>query len=271
MTEGRHHRRRDDDHAEDGIYFPPPREVPRSRTAPQVRQVDPSPWAPTAPDRQAPEIPPAPPPGTPPPAREPPPRQQAGDSHPPEAPVYYARASNWTVRPSPWATTEDDELLDEDTYAPAEVQPPPPPVRPHRKHQEQEQRATKATTAPVPTQRPHDEQVPGSVTTQLSTQPLQQPLERPPAPRAVPAAPPPDRMSSTTAWWIAVGVVVVALAVAAGVLVGLNLARRGSPSGAAGATCGGPAALRLATGPEFAPAVERAATNIGGCEPVRVV
>ncbi|MGI5178727.1 hypothetical protein ACQEVZ_20560 [Dactylosporangium sp. CA-152071] len=243
MTEGRHHRRRDDDHAEDGIYFPPPREVPRSRTAPQVRPVAPSPWAPTTPDRQAPEIPPAPPPGTPPPARQPPPRRQAGDTHPPEAPVYYARASNWTVRPSPWATTEGDELLDEDTYAPAGVMPPPPPVRPSRKNQEKAQKATKATAAAVPMQRPAKEQ---------------QPLERAPAPQttqtaqaaqatqATQVAPPPGRMSSTTAWWIAVGVVVVALAVAAGVLVGLNLARRGSPSGAAGAPASAMAEIFLA-------------------------
>ncbi|MEU0559760.1 hypothetical protein [Dactylosporangium sp. NPDC006015] len=250
MTEGRHHRRRDDDHAEDGIYFPPPREVPRSRTAPQVRPVAPSPWAPTTPDRQAPEIPPAPPPGTPPPARQPPPRRQAGDTHPPEAPVYYARASNWTVRPSPWATTEGDELLDEDTYAPAGVMPPPPPVRPNRKNQEKAQKATKATAAAVPMQRPSKEQ-----------KPLQQPLEQAPTPQttqttqtaqaaqtaqATQVAPPPGRMSSTTAWWIAVGVVVVALAVAAGVLVGLNLARRGSPSGAAGAPASAMAEIFLA-------------------------
>jgi hypothetical protein len=41
-------------------------------------------------------------------------------------------------------------------------------------------------------------------------------------------------VSSATAWWIAAGVIVVALAVAAGILVGLSLARRDGASGAAG-------------------------------------
>lgn len=89
------------------------------------------------------------------------------------------------------------------------------------------------------------------------------PAQAPPA--RVPAQPPaaPPTISSTTAWWIAAGVIIVALAVAAGILVGLNLARRG-PAGAAGATCG----------PEFAPVVERAAQDVGaeldGCKLVRV-
>ncbi|WP_327006154.1 hypothetical protein OHA72_01955 [Dactylosporangium sp. NBC_01737] len=51
----------------------------------------------------------------------------------------------------------------------------------------------------------------------------QQPAQRPP--RRVPAIEPPQ-VSSATAWWIAAGVIVVALAVAAGILVGLSLARR---------------------------------------------
>ncbi|MEV4131547.1 hypothetical protein AB0J72_05220 [Dactylosporangium sp. NPDC049742] len=87
-------------------------------------------------------------------------------------------------------------------------------------------------------QRPANEQMP-----------IQQPLEQAPPPKAVQAAQvvqAPGRMSSTTAWWIAVGVVIVALAVAAGVLVGLNLARRGSPSGAAGAPASAMAEIFLA-------------------------
>jgi hypothetical protein len=57
-------------------------------------------------------------------------------------------------------------------------------------------------------------------------------------------------VSSTTAWWIAAGVIVVALAVAAGILVGLSLARRGggSPDGTAGALSGTAGALGGATG-----------------------
>ncbi|MEV8514070.1 hypothetical protein [Dactylosporangium sp. NPDC051484] len=73
--------------------------------------------------------------------------------------------------------------------------------------------------------------------------------------------------SRATAWWIAIGVIIVGLAVAAGVLVGLRLAARAGhgPSGAAGATGGGHAALRITA--------ERVAAGIGagpsgGCEPV---
>ena len=47
----------------------------------------------------------------------------------------------------------------------------------------------------------------------------------------------PSSVSRTTAWWIAAGVIVVALAVAAGILVGRSLARRGGsgdPDGAIG-------------------------------------
>jgi hypothetical protein len=68
-------------------------------------------------------------------------------------------------------------------------------------------------------------------------------------------------VSSATAWWIAVGVIVVALAVAAGILVGLHLARR-APAGAAGAACDGRPALHLATGPQFAPDAAGTAKNI---------
>ena len=123
--------------------------------------------------------------------------------HPPEAPVYYARAADWTVRPSPWATAEDDDLADEGTYAPAEAQPPPPPV--------QTQLLETTPAAVAPTQR-------GRSSARLPPTPV-----------------PTSTVSSATAWWIAVGVIVVALAVAAGILVGLNLAQRSGPPGAAGA------------------------------------
>ncbi|MET7421749.1 hypothetical protein [Dactylosporangium sp. NPDC005555] len=226
MTEGRHHRRRVDDHTEDGIYFPPPREVPRSRTTPQVRPVTPSPWAPTAPDRPAPEIPPAPPPAAPTPARQSPPRPPGGDAHPAEAPAYYARASSWTVRPSPWATAEDDELTDEDTFAPAEAEPPPPPAR-----KTQETRKPAQGEQDERDEDERDEQAP-----RRTAQP------QPAVPARLPAEPAP---SSATAWWIAAGVIVVALAVAAGILVGLNLGRRGSVSGAAPA----PPTGQIATAP----------------------
>jgi len=50
MTEGRHHRRRDDDDlTADGIYVPPPREMPRPRSEPPAAA--PSPWAPAAPGK----------------------------------------------------------------------------------------------------------------------------------------------------------------------------------------------------------------------------
>ncbi|WP_433056845.1 hypothetical protein [Dactylosporangium sp. CS-033363] len=77
------------------------------------------------------------------------------------------------------------------------------------------------------------------------------------------------------------GVVIVALAVAAGVAVGLNLASRSGESkddnkaGAAGTSCGGRGVLRTAVTPELAPVVERAAADIGanqqgGCQLIAV-
>ncbi|MDG6104772.1 hypothetical protein Daura_05525 [Dactylosporangium aurantiacum] len=218
MTEGRHHRRRDDDHTEDGIYFPPPREVPRSRTAPQLRPVDPSPWAPTAPDRPAPQIPPAPPPAASPAPRQSPPRQPGGDPHPPEAPVYYARAADWTVRPSPWATVEDDEFADDGTYAPAEAQPPPPPVQPQHLGG-----SAAVATRSAPEAAPRIPEPALRIPEPAPRIPAPRPTTRPTTPAPAPSTP----VSSTTAWWIAAGVIVVALAVAAGILVGLNLAQRG--------------------------------------------
>ncbi|WP_432835516.1 hypothetical protein [Dactylosporangium sp. CA-092794] len=97
--------------------------------------------------------------------------------------------------------------------------------------------------------------------------------------RLPPGVPPPDLeagRSSATAWWIAVGVIIVALAVAAGVLVGLSLAARGeAASGAAGATCGGREVLRTTVSPTLAPVVEQAAADIGanpagGCKLIAV-
>lgn len=128
--------------------------------------------------------------------------------HPPEAPVYYARAADWTVRPSPWATVEDDDLADEGTYAPAEEQPPPPPV--------QTQLLEDTAAAPV-----------------AAVPQRRRAARQPPAVAPKPAVS--STVSSATAWWIAAGVIVVALAVAAGILVGLNLAQRGGTAGAAGA------------------------------------
>ncbi|UWZ37718.1 hypothetical protein Drose_05455 [Dactylosporangium roseum] len=79
-----------------------------------------------------------------------------------------------------------------------------------------------------------------------------QPYEPPPV--QPPPVRPPERRSSGTAWWIAIGIIVVALAVAAGVLVGLNLARR--DSGAHGAACDRPAPHP---------------TEIGGCDRSRII
>jgi hypothetical protein len=101
-----------------------------------------------------------------------------------------------------------------------------------------------AEAATVPVQHPHAEQVAGLL------------AERQPTVRL----PRPPRVSSATAWWIAVGVIVVALAVAAGILVGLHLARRG-PADAAGATCDGRPAPHLAAGSQFAPDTTGAAKD----------
>jgi hypothetical protein len=58
----------------------------------------------------------------------------------------------------------------------------------------------------------------------LETLPRRQPGAA--AAQAVPGAKGSSRKSSATAWWIAIGVIIVALAVAAGVLIGLSLAQR---------------------------------------------
>ncbi|GGM75761.1 hypothetical protein ACFFX1_47150 [Dactylosporangium sucinum] len=191
MTEGRHQRRHDDGHTEDGIYVPPPREVPRprsERTGPPgqpTHPVAPSPWAPTASNAPAtPAAPSRPEQGT----HHPPTLAEPHEAHPIEAPVYYARASEWTARPSPWATPDrDDDAFEDEEFAiaPAEVMPPPPPA-----------------------------QIPEHL-----------PRQRVPAPK---------QRASATAWWVAVGVIIVALAVAAGVLVGLRLAAQHAATGAEG-------------------------------------
>ncbi|MEV6931264.1 hypothetical protein AB0M46_43165 [Dactylosporangium sp. NPDC051485] len=94
-----------------------------------------------------------------------------------------------------------------------------------------------------------------------------------PHPAGAPAGPPPQHRSSATAWWIAIGVIIVALAVAAGVLVGLSLAARGgsadSPAGAAGASCGGREVLRVTVAPGHA-AAGIGANQAGGCRLVAV-
>ncbi|MER7006643.1 hypothetical protein ABT297_26870 [Dactylosporangium sp. NPDC000555] len=238
MTEGRHHRRRNDDHTVDGIYVPPPREVPRPHTEPtdwpppaapssvtplsaDPGSADPSTWAPVTP-------------GGDPPAQ------------PPEAPRPRdrARSPEWTERPA-----EDDE---EDASAPVAKGGGGdrggdhwlPPLYPRE-------------WPPLP--QPEDRRV------EIPSTRWAGPLEA----SAAPATHDAGERSAANAWWIAVGVIVVGLAVAAGVLVGLRLAARAGqhPSGAAGAGSGGRAAL-LTT-------VERAAAGIetgpsGGCGPVTV-
>jgi Ca-activated chloride channel family protein len=216
MTEGRHHRRHDDERTEDGIYFPPPRAVPRPRppepaewppTSPPAAA--PSPWAPAAPQDDA-------------------------------APTHHPQASEWTERSSPWAPADDDEYSE---YPEEYAQEGPYP-------QEWPPEPTRSEWTPTPS-------------------------------AEAPAVPPPEdgeKRSSATAWWVAVGVIIVALAVAAGVLVGLSLAARGGErptNGAAGDTCGGREVLRTTVAPEIAPAVEQAAVDIGanpsgGCKLVAI-
>jgi Ca-activated chloride channel homolog len=67
---------------------------------------------------------------------------------------------------------------------------------------------------------------------------------------------------SDRGWWIAAGAVVLAMAIAAGILVGVHLARRGDDSDA-GATCGGRPVLRVTVTPEFADIVNDAAQDVG--------
>lgn len=202
MTEDRRHRRRDDEQSANGIYFPPPREVPRPGPEPPPA---PSPWAPAAYGE-----------------RDEPPQEYHGDE---------AAADEWLppLYPQEWPPEPARE-----EWMPL---PPPPRQRP----------------AAIPAQRV------GGI--------------------GAPAVPPPqnaDERPSATRWWIAIGVVIVALAVAAGVLVGLRLAaHEGGSSGAAGAACGGREVLRVAVAPELAPVVERAAADIGaapagGCRLVAV-
>jgi hypothetical protein len=204
--------------------------------------------------------------------------------------VYYARASEWTVRPSPWAAADQDEFGEEDDgYAPAESFPPPPPAAPAQPLPAQpppapalgveeladeeladEERADHEWLPPLFPQEWPPSTGPTEVWTPLPAlrdrPPLELPRQRGPAPapaQAVPmpgkAPPPPGRKSSATAWWIAAGVVIVALAVAAGILVGLSLAQRHSGTGVPGATCNGHPVLRATV----TPVIEQAAGEIG--------
>ncbi|HTJ32184.1 MAG TPA: hypothetical protein VL738_03045 [Dactylosporangium sp.] len=171
------------------------------------------------------------------------------------------------MRSSPWAPDGDDEYSDypeeyeeEEPYAPVENLPPAPPARTGADGREGWLPPLYPQEWP-PEPRRRDWAVPPPV-----------------EPPAVPQADEAKGRSSATAWWIAVGVIIVALAVAAGVLVGLSLAARGGEqpaSGAAGATCGGREVLRTTAAPEIAPAVEQAAADIGanqagGCKLVAV-
>ncbi|GAA2346268.1 hypothetical protein [Dactylosporangium salmoneum] len=342
MTEGRHHRRHDDDHTADGIYVPPPREVPHPRSRPpepadRPPAAAPSPWAPAAP-------------GGPPPV-DPAPQ--------------HARSPEWTARLSPWAPVDDDEYDDgysdeypeeydeEDPYAAEENVAPAPPPRADTRPRYEPPRQSWAADEPGltlrmgPRREPPRYEPPAREWTEEEPPPRYEPpaeeranakeewlpplypQEWPPEPRreewppeprreewtpeprreewtpeprreewtpeprreewtpppterrptVAPAGPPPERRSSATSWWIAIGVIIVALAVAAGVLVGLSLAARGGsagqPAGAAGASCGGREVLRATVAPELAPAVEQAAADIGanqigGCKLVAV-
>jgi Ca-activated chloride channel family protein len=106
----------------------------------------------------------------------------------------------------------------------------------------------------------------------------------PPIPTSAPPriAPPPPKKSSASGrrWWVAIGATILAAAIAAGALVGLNLASRSEnsenkqPASLAGASCGGKPVLTVAVAPEFASIVEKAAAAIkgagDGCTPVKV-
>ncbi|MFG2036478.1 hypothetical protein [Dactylosporangium sp. NPDC048998] len=262
MTQGRHHRRRDDDHTVDGIYVPPPREVPRPRTEPTdwpppapPPAAAPPPWAPAAPGGAPPAQPPDRPDGHP-------------AAQPGQPPTDHARSSEWAGRSSsPWAPA-DDEHDEEDPYASAEDPPPAPPAHavaegggdqwlPPLYPQEWPPEPVRQEWTPLPL--PEDRRA--DIPSQRRVGPL--------GASAVPRPQHAHERSSATAWWIAVGVIIVALAVAAGVLVGLRLAARAGqePNGAAEATCGWREVQRTAVAPEPASAVEQAA---GGCGLVAV-
>jgi Ca-activated chloride channel family protein len=84
----------------------------------------------------------------------------------------------------------------------------------------------------------------------------------PPRTGAVMAPPAPSRRG----WWVTAGVIMLAIAIAGGVLIGVRLASRSDSvnSTAAGATCGGQPVLRVVAAPEFVPVVEAALKGLGG-------
>ena len=103
----------------------------------------------------------------------------------------------------------------------------------------------------------------------------------PPAPTSAPPriAPPPPKKSSSSGrkWFVALGAAILAIAIAGGALIGLNLASRSDdrqPGSLAGASCGGKPVLTVAVAPEFAAIVEKAAAAMQGaaqgCSPVKV-
>jgi hypothetical protein len=197
-----------------------------------------------------------------------------------QAPDHHARSSGWAGRPSPWAPAEEDEYGEEDPYAPAEELPPPPPAHTDARPADEGPADDEVPAASEQAQAAGGDWLPPLFPQEWPPEPAREewtplappeergiPAQRRIGPSGAPAVPPPGtsaQRSSATAWWIATGVIIVALAVAAGILVGLSLAARGGgEDGAAGATCGGRKVLRTAVTPEFAPVVERAATDIG--------
>jgi Ca-activated chloride channel family protein len=247
MAEGRHHRDHETD-PEDGIYVPPSR-----ATADR-----PSPWAPPPPSA-APAIdgdwteadetdwPPEP---TPPSAAPQPPVTRSAVPQPSPSPMTRSAGPSGTASTAPQS----------------------PPVIPEA--------APRATPRRVPTLRNSDLGQRSSDTFPRRVDPYTgepnpyapPPDFRVPAQGSGPPTPPPPRpeRSNARSWWLAIGAVIVAIGIAAGILLGLNFAHRSGSSGA-GATCGGHPVLRVAVAPDFAPVVRQAARDLGGSAGCQVV
>jgi hypothetical protein len=164
--------------------------------------------------------------------------------------------SNWSLQPSPWAP---QDYSAEPAWTPAHAAPEPeaePEPEPEPEPAVETEPKSEAIHGDPPTW-PPERHVVSLAPAHPGFPPLPQPIRQGPPPIA------PAATNSSRSWWIAAGIVVLALGIAAGTLVGLNFAARDRID-ASGSTCGGQPVLRVAAAPEFAPLVELAAKDLGG-------